>query len=174
MFGFFTHNPLWFLLCCQLLQQQQQQQLLFVVTCVEANQAAEGRHGNQMLLPVEERSGKQCSRAAAVCPDESADRSSFPSIVAPPSPPVAPPPPLWLLPPPVCLLRAEAGDDLRLLEDGLAGELLQHRHDHQAGGGGPGKPRPRDMSRDLCSDMCPSIVSMSNTHVCFDAGVLQL
>lgn len=48
---FFTHNSLWFLLCCQLLQQQQQ--LLFVVTRVEANQAAQGRRGNQMLPRVE-------------------------------------------------------------------------------------------------------------------------
>lgn len=36
------------------------------------------------------------------------------------------------------LRRAQAGDDLRLLEDGVAGELLQHRHDHQAGGSGQG------------------------------------
>ena len=37
------------------------------------------------------------------------------------------------------LCRPQAGDDLRLLEDGLAGELLQYCHDHQAGGGGPGR-----------------------------------
>lgn len=36
------------------------------------------------------------------------------------------------------LRRPQAGDDLRLLEDGVAGELLQHRHDHQAGGSGQG------------------------------------
>lgn len=37
------------------------------------------------------------------------------------------------------LRRPQAGDDLRLLADGLAGELLQYCHDHQAGGGGQGR-----------------------------------
>lgn len=32
--------------------------------------------------------------------------------------------------------RTQAGHDLWLLEDGLAGELLQHCDDHQTGGGG--------------------------------------
>lgn len=37
------------------------------------------------------------------------------------------------------LHRPQAGDDLRLLADGLAGELLQYCHDHQAGGSGQGR-----------------------------------
>lgn len=37
------------------------------------------------------------------------------------------------------LRRPQAGDDLRLLADGLAGELLQYCHDHQAGGSGQGR-----------------------------------
>lgn len=37
------------------------------------------------------------------------------------------------------LRRPQAGDDLRFLADGLAGELLQYCHDHQAGGSGKGK-----------------------------------
>lgn len=37
------------------------------------------------------------------------------------------------------LRRPQAGDDLRFLEDGLAGELLQYCHDQQAGGSGPGR-----------------------------------
>lgn len=46
------------------------------------------------------------------------------------------------------LCRPQAGDDLRLLEDGLAGELLQYCHDHQAGGGGQGR-FPFPLSCDL-------------------------
>lgn len=39
-----------------------------------------------------------------------------------------------------CLLhRPQAGDDLWFLADGLAGELLQYCHAHQAGGSGQGK-----------------------------------
>lgn len=48
--------------------------------------------------------------------------------------------------------RPEAGDDLRLLEDGLAGELLQYCHDHQAGGSGQGRslfPLSCDLSSPL-------------------------
>lgn len=37
------------------------------------------------------------------------------------------------------LCRPQAGDDLWLLEDGLAGELLQYCHDHQASGSGQGR-----------------------------------
>lgn len=48
------------------------------------------------------------------------------------------------------LCRPKAGDDLRLLEDGLAGELLQYCHDHQAGGSGKGR-FPFPLSRDLSS-----------------------
>lgn len=46
--------------------------------------------------------------------------------------------------------RPEAGDDLRLLEDGLAGELLQYCHDHQVGGSGQGRS-PFPLSCDLSS-----------------------
>ena len=35
--------------------------------------------------------------------------------------------------------RAQAGDGVGFLEDGVAGELLQHRHDHQVGGGRQGE-----------------------------------
>lgn len=87
-----------------------------------------------------------------------------------------------LLPPPVLhlLRRTQAGDDLRLLEDGLAGELLQHRHDHQAGGGGPGRSPP--LSCDLSdrrrggASIEPVIFSMETGKipVCFDVGALRL
>lgn len=46
--------------------------------------------------------------------------------------------------------RPQAGDDLWLLEDGLAGELLQYCHDHQAGGSGQGR-FPFPLSCDLSS-----------------------
>lgn len=48
------------------------------------------------------------------------------------------------------LHRPQARDDLRFLADGLAGELLQHCHDHQAGGGGQGR-FPSPLSCDLFS-----------------------
>lgn len=48
------------------------------------------------------------------------------------------------------LRRPQAGDDLRLLADGLAGELLQYCHDHQAGGSGKGRC-PFPLSCDLSS-----------------------
>lgn len=86
-----------------------------------------------------------------VCPPSSLSSFPFSSPTTPRLPPPCfPPPPL---PPPAYLLlcRPQAGDDLRLLEDGLAGELLQHCHDHQAGGSGQGMfllfPfSPRDLS----------------------------
>lgn len=59
-----------------------------------------------------------------------------------PTPPSIPP--LYI----PLLCRPQAGDDLRLLEDGLAGELLQYCHDHQAGGGGQGR-FPFPLSCDL-------------------------
>ncbi len=48
------------------------------------------------------------------------------------------------------LHRPQAGDDLWLLADGLAGELLQYCHDHQAGGSGQGR-FPFPLSCDLSS-----------------------
>lgn len=48
------------------------------------------------------------------------------------------------------LRRPQAGDDLWLLADGLAGELLQYCHDHQAGGSGQGR-FPFPLSCDLSS-----------------------
>ena len=51
-------------------------------------------------------------------------------------PPSSPPIPIAVYP---LLRRPQAGDDLRLLADDLAGELLQYCHDHQAGGSGPGR-----------------------------------
>lgn len=91
----------------------------------------------------------------------------FPELLPPPTPPV-----LHLL------RRTQAGDDLRLLEDGLAGELLQHRHDHQAGGGGPGRFPP--LSCDLSdrrrggASIDPVIIETGQLPVCFDVGVLRL
>lgn len=60
--------------------------------------------------------------------------------------PTLPPIPLLYL----ILCRPQAGDDLWLLEDGLAGELLQYCHDHQAGGSGQGR-FPIPLSFDLLS-----------------------
>lgn len=72
-----------------------------------------------------------------ICPPSSLSSFPFSSPTTSRLPPCFPPPPL--LPPAYLLLcRPQAGDDLRLLEDGLAGELLQHCHDHQAGGSGQG------------------------------------
>lgn len=99
-------------------------------------------------------------------------------VIAAISPELLPPPPPTLV---LHLLRrTQAGDDLRLLEDGLAGELLQHRHDHQAGGGGPGRFPP--LSCDLSdsrrggASIDPVIFSIQTGQlpVCFDVGVLRL